>query len=236
MIIPIGGKKSSFGYIGATYPSGSILTCTKDNTIFTAEDTSGKYIFALPEAGSWIIKSENSAQSISDSETISLTDENTAKEVILRYNDILYNAGDARTAITGGWNNKAVTSGTSGWTAEASSFNTSNVVMNNSGSTGICAVSTKNKISFSGFTTLKIRVTAWQNLGNGFGHSEIALCTSQTLSSINSDGSRNKYYKYANIGGTGTISLNISGVADNTYYVWVFGSSRKMTFDKIWLE
>lgn len=44
-----GGSASAWAYIGVTYPSGSVCTATNGTVAFTAQGTSGQYVFHVPE-------------------------------------------------------------------------------------------------------------------------------------------------------------------------------------------
>lgn len=60
-----GGSAKLFAAIGVTYPEGSICTCTKGDKVLTAKNTSGKWVFAIPETGEWTVKAtlgDNSAE------------------------------------------------------------------------------------------------------------------------------------------------------------------------------
>lgn len=53
-----GGKSNVFAFIVVTYPAGSTLTAIKGSKVLTAGDTTGKWVFEIPEAGTWEIKSK----------------------------------------------------------------------------------------------------------------------------------------------------------------------------------
>lgn len=52
-----GGKSSVFAFIVVTYPEGSTLTATKGGKVLTAGDTTGIWVFEIPEAGTWTVTS-----------------------------------------------------------------------------------------------------------------------------------------------------------------------------------
>ena len=58
-------------YIATTYPAGSTCTCTNGVNTYTAEDTSGTYIFTVPSIGEWTVTSSNGSFTKSKTITIS---------------------------------------------------------------------------------------------------------------------------------------------------------------------
>lgn len=58
-------------YIAATYPSESTCACTDGVNTFTAEDTSGLYVFPIPYAGDWTVSSTDGFSSASEIVTVS---------------------------------------------------------------------------------------------------------------------------------------------------------------------
>lgn len=57
-----GALANAFAVIAVTYPEGSTCTCTKGSKVIRAKDTSGQYLFSIPETGVWTIKATNGAQ------------------------------------------------------------------------------------------------------------------------------------------------------------------------------
>ncbi len=58
-------------YIAATYPPESTCICTDGANTFTAEDTSGLYVFPIPYAGDWTVSSTDGFSSASEVITVS---------------------------------------------------------------------------------------------------------------------------------------------------------------------
>lgn len=50
-----GGTGKSVAAISVTYPAGSTCTCSNGTKTLTAKDTSGVWLFTLPEAGIWVV-------------------------------------------------------------------------------------------------------------------------------------------------------------------------------------
>lgn len=83
-----GGKL--FAIIAVTYPAGSVCTCTNGARTLKAKDTSGKVLFNVPSAGTWVVSCTNGTKTASKS--VSITAERQAETVNLKELE-LYNAG-----------------------------------------------------------------------------------------------------------------------------------------------
>ena len=59
-----------FAAIGVTYPAGSTLTCTNGTKTLTAKNTSGQWVFAIPEAGTWTVTATQGPNTKSQSVSI----------------------------------------------------------------------------------------------------------------------------------------------------------------------
>lgn len=77
MIYVLSGGAKLFAAIGATYPAGSTLTCTKGTKTLTAKNTSGQWVFAIPEAGTWTVNAGTL------SKTVNITHEGQFESVVL---------------------------------------------------------------------------------------------------------------------------------------------------------
>lgn len=86
--------------IKVTYPVGSVCTCTDGTVTLRAKDTSGIYIFDLPNAGTWTTTITNGTQTKSVQNTVSA---GALIEVSLSYILYLYSYGDYCIDNTGGW-------------------------------------------------------------------------------------------------------------------------------------
>ena len=58
-----GGTGKPYAVIGVTYPSGSTVTCTNGSKTLTAKDTTGKALFVIPSAGTWMVKAVSGSKS-----------------------------------------------------------------------------------------------------------------------------------------------------------------------------
>lgn len=77
--------------INVSYPAGSILTCTDGSTTLTAGDTAGGWYFTIPNAGNWTVTATSGSNSAS--QTVSITADGQAEQVVLSYTTYLYNKG-----------------------------------------------------------------------------------------------------------------------------------------------
>ena len=94
------GTGKLFAAIGVTYDEGAILTCTNGTKTLKAKTTTGRWVFAIPEAGTWTVTA--TAGTDTSSETVEITTEGQSVNVDLaRY--WLYKDGNQYTSVTGGW-------------------------------------------------------------------------------------------------------------------------------------
>lgn len=93
-------KNRLVGMISVTYPEGSTCTCTnvKGDIVLEDENTNGKVIFNIPEAGTWTVKSINGSSSASQSVSIS---EGQIENVTLSYKFYLFKEGTGLMNNTG---------------------------------------------------------------------------------------------------------------------------------------
>ena len=87
-----------FAAIGVTYPEGSTCTCTNGTKTLTAKSTSGQWVFAIPEAGTWTVTATNGTNNKSQSKKI--TTEGQFETVQLNYRRNLYTNGTENVAWT----------------------------------------------------------------------------------------------------------------------------------------
>lgn len=96
-----GGGGKAFAVIDATYSEGATITCAKGNKLLVAKDTTGHWLFPIPEAGEWVVTITQAGQE-PKSETVSVT-EGKAYVITLTFQLWLYNSGDECVDVTGGW-------------------------------------------------------------------------------------------------------------------------------------
>lgn len=86
-----GGGTKLFAAIGVTYPVGSTLICTNGTKTLTAKNTSGQWVFAIPEAGTWTVTSTDGTNT--KSQSVSITKEGQWESVELSYRYYLFKEG-----------------------------------------------------------------------------------------------------------------------------------------------
>lgn len=192
--------------IAVTYPSGSTLTCTDGTTTLTASTTTGSYTFTVPNAGTWTVKAVFG--SCTDSQDVSITTTGQSASVILNY--ILYDNGDERTDITGGWT-QCYSSG--GYITLGSTAMT--LYYSGNGGAGT-AISTKNKISLSGISKITMKFSKLTITNNG----RILLGVGTTMPENNTTFvSTSAAYLEIKSNNMSEASLDVSGL-DGEYYVY----------------
>lgn len=82
-----GGSGKLFAAIGVTYPAGSTLTCTNGTKTLKAKTTSGQWVFAIPEAGTWTVTATQGTNT--KNQSVSITKEGQFESVELAYLEIL---------------------------------------------------------------------------------------------------------------------------------------------------
>lgn len=101
-----GGGSGAAGLpaIYAVYPAGSVCTCSNGEKTFTAKDTTGFWLFAGLELGTWtVIITDPSGGNAPGNETVEITTPGQIVYVELSYVLWLYKDGNEYNAITGGW-------------------------------------------------------------------------------------------------------------------------------------
>lgn len=154
-----GGIGKLFAAIGVKYPAGSTLTCTNGTKTLKAKTTTGQWMFAVPEPGTWIVTATDGKATAS--KTVEITAEGQSVSVVLEYRIYLYRAGDQCIDITGGW--KAFTpEGHADWVRSLLTLNTNSmdgVAPSTSTTAGECYRCTGKAIDVSK-KTLKVQYDA----------------------------------------------------------------------------
>lgn len=86
-----GGSDKLFAAIGVTYPAGSTVTCTNGTKTLKAKTTSGQWVFAIPEAGTWTVTATDGTNT--KSQSVSITSEGQLETVTLSYQLVLFDGG-----------------------------------------------------------------------------------------------------------------------------------------------
>lgn len=217
----LGGTAKYFAAIVVTFPTGSICTCTDGVKIFTADDGSTAYIFAIPYTGTWTVTIKESENDEGVSESFLISEEGQCESVTLSYSIDLFNSGDKCTAITGGWDF------VSGSYISISLNDTSGY-----GSYG--EANTTNQISLQGKKNLCCEVSSASTEGDNFYFGLTNELDTELL---------DNYKAYVTITGTGIFRLDVSKFT-STYYVSILGRAGANNWSdvasckikRVWLE
>lgn len=212
--------------IHVTYPAGSTCTATDGVTTLTAPDTIGTWDCVVPNAGTWTVSVSNGF-----SETVVVS---TKGEELTINKWYLFNNGDTRESITGGW---SITYGRgSGTVGDVIELKTQAA----SGSTfGTCALSTNNQLDLSGVKKLCFQIICTNSTGTAsstyrrFGYKtdgKIAWTSSTTVEGLTA-------YAAAAVGDT---EASVS-VSDTSGYVGAeiktnYSGGTTTTISAIWIE
>lgn len=98
--IYVGGGSKAFALIGVNYPADSILTCTNGTKTLKAKNTSGKWVFSIPKAGTWTVTCTINELTATQNVVISENDKDTLKIITLIYSGHYYNRGVFTEGIT----------------------------------------------------------------------------------------------------------------------------------------
>lgn len=87
-----GAKSDVFAFIVVTYPAGSTLTATNGTKTLTAGDTTGTWMFNIPEAGTWDIVATNGADNVGKSVTVAIIGEiiNVELTIPIEYQEVQF--------------------------------------------------------------------------------------------------------------------------------------------------
>lgn len=207
-----GGVGTAFAYIGVTYPAGATLTCSDGRKTLRAKDTTGLYVFEVPYAATWTVTAIDGADIASNDVVITTLWQDVVVNLAFVWDGILFDNGDQRTSITGGWdyNNKISA------TAAYSSYNVAEIsdTINIVGTIGnkSCYVTTKNKIDFTDAVSITVYSERASNMnGNIF----LSLTNSGYASDITT--------QEFDINGSGekTLTLSLPSYMDHNQYVTI---------------
>lgn len=228
-----GGTSKAYAVIGVTYPTGSTCTCTNGSKTLTAKDTTGKALFVIPSAGTWMVKAVSGSKS--KSKAVSITTEGQVETVTLIFETILWEAGsDQNTSLTGGFaandtiyvkiGNSTVTitgnrtyfgSGSDEWSSSGNFYTKKKVTKGEF--KYFCANITKN-------TGTSADNKAWLYAANQQDFTE-----SNTIAKLEIP---------VTTGATGIFKMPLTGVTSAVLGIRVYGYNNLQTIvtDKIWLE
>ena len=215
--------------ISITYPANSncVVTNSGGQTVASDSNTDSSaktWTATVGATGTYTVTATSTIDgSKTKSATVSIATEGQSESVTLKYELVLYDAGDQYTAVTGGWS-----SSHAGYDSAASggstSFNTSSMTLDVGYHKDAC-LSTANTINTSGYSTINFTISQFSD-PNYYGDSYVGLTTNR--SAVPS-------YVAKKSAATGTISVSISN-AQGSYYAAVSGTgSQKFTITKVWL-
>lgn len=219
----VGGMKI-YAFIVVNYPVGSVCTCSKGSRTMKAKDTSGVYVFAIPEAGSWTVSASSTAHPTPATKTVSITSYGQSVGVTLAYTKYLLDYGDQKTNNTGGWVQTTVTKLWGEYSSAAATMNSNGMVFPSATS----IMTTNWPIDVSIFDSLflkipassrQITVSVMKSLSGEMGYKN-----SNVLAQTNIDGTSSQF------------RLDVSAVNESCYIVIGVGSTYTATVAQVWLE
>lgn len=213
-----GGGTKLFAAIGVTYPEGSTVTCTNGTKTLTAKTTSGQWVFAIPEAGTWTVTATDGTNS--QSQSVSITAEGQFESVELTYELVLFDCGAVEP-----------------WTARqagptASVGTTLEVVAQDPTFDVVSSITTTNKIDVTKYNTLFFDVTTVDSKRASVG------LTAVTSGMIDGGGAIVSAEAYTKVSETGVASVDVSEMTGEYYVYMATGGHSEATFiaKKVWLE
>lgn len=218
-----GGMKI-YAFIVVNYPAGSVCTCSKGSRTMTATDTSGVYVFPIPEAGSWTVSVSSTAHPAPVTRTVSITSYGQSVGVTLAYTKYLLDYGDQKPNNTGGWVQTKVTKLWGEYSSAAATMNSNGMVFPSAAS----IMTTNWQIDVTRFdrlciavpaSSMQVTVAVMKNIGG-----EMGYASSNVVAKMNVDGTTNK------------ANLDISAVSGSCYIVIGTGSTITATVSQVWLE
>lgn len=199
MIYVVSGNTKLFAAIGVTYPAGSTLTCTNGTKTLTAKNTSGQWVFAIPEAGTWTVKATDGSNT--KSQSVSITTEGQSVKVTLAYEVVYFDNGSGE--YKDGWGEYITADSTVGVSVKSTSSTSSLRVVGSSSGT----------INLTNISTLNINVSD-VTLNGG---SIIFFVNSSPLTDYTYNSAHVTVSAYVAISSTGTKSIDVSKLSGNYY-------------------
>lgn len=220
-----GGIKDAFAVISVTYPVGSTCTCSNGTKTLTAKDTSGSYVFPIPEAGTWTVRAYNGVTWESSdhrkSTEVTIVSQYQIKNVILNYELYIIENGTFKNSFAINSNFGAVVTSPSGYLKVGATAKGDNIG-------GTVAVTFGPIIDLSGFSILKADVSAGYTQTARIGLYPSADSRGTPLASVGcSDGDRRTLALSLNIAQNGYAGVyyntqhNYSVCAVNFYNLWL---------------
>lgn len=219
-----GGLADAFAVIAVTYPSGSTCSCTNGTKTLKAKDTSGRYLFLIPEAGAWTVSCTDGSKS--KSKTLNITASWQSESVVLNYELVLFDAG-AVVPMSKGFSNTS-SSGEPTVTIDTSI----SITCPNDAS---LSVLTNNKVNLSEYNTMYVTVTQFNAARPPYSKGWIIVDTDRTTSPYNFGNTPQNFSAIAELSSVSTGSLDISSLSGEYYAGYGFGIYGSVTVSKIWI-
>ncbi len=174
------GGSAELPAIYASYPEGSVCTCSNGTKTYTAKDTSGYWLFAGLDIGTWTVTATDPTDPTkTDSDTVEILTEGQSVSVTLSYALWLFKEGDQFDDVTGGWNANGYSTGVSNLTVYQATINNGAIELFGAGP-GYVMSGTQKAIDLTKFDTLKIRRKVISTYSGVFGLS-FQLTTNKIL-------------------------------------------------------
>lgn len=221
-----GSGTKLFAAIGVTYPEGSMLTCTNWAKTLTAKTTTGQWVFAIPEAGTWTVTATDGTSV--KSQSVSITSEGQLETISLAFELVLFDAANGGLIVP--WEEGEMSgSATATITDELlSAYNGS--------ATARAHIITSSKIDITGYSVLKFNITRSDG-----GTNAIGTCT--TIDPFSKYGANNSAVHYVSppVVGENSIPLTDDGTpaTSGSYYIFLSANGsavRRLSADRVWLE
>ena len=197
--------------INVTYPEGSVCTATDGVTTLTAPDTSGTWSCDVSNAGTWTISCTDG--NFTDSADVFIAEDGQIASVNLAYKFFIYNNGSIGTPIT---------------SYGSSSDNGESLYINGNGVESIINhYATTYRFGKSGYKTLK--ATVFANSGCK------AVLGTASIPNVEYFDQLTSYYQ-TSYGEVGTLTLDVSNIADDYHVLICAYGSGAISVSQIWLE
>ena len=208
-----GGIPKLFAAIGVTYPAGAAVTCSKGDKKYTAKSTSGRCLFAIPEAGEWTIAMDGKSETVNISQEGQIESLNFASLVLFDGSE-----GGDNSAVTGGWDTNL------DGTISSTAISISDSVSGESNEEVYYYVCTKKKIPLADYSILRASVTASSSANGSPGEFPML--------GISEDGETALAATEIN-GKTGSFELDVSGYSGEYYVGFFFSFELYGTYEMI---
>jgi hypothetical protein len=218
-----GGGTKLFAALGVTYPAGSTVTCTNGSKTLTAKTTSGQWVFAIPEVGTWTVTSTDGTNT--KSQSVSITSEGQLETVTLSYRLYLIKNGVVNTDLTGGFTEK---SDGGSIVLQTDKFTWNGVI---NGDNQSCSLHTKKTIDITDFKALSMSYTC--SVATQEARLGIDKQTPNAFGASSDD--LEAYVKFVESTAKKDSSVDISTFTGTYYIVFAIWGTTGVGYD-IWLE